>query len=67
MAEDPDILICINNHFKHKNILFVRMGLLGLDLLFGRDEDTNKTDRFSGRVYLQYRLWKITLTTSLFV
>ncbi len=55
LAKDPDILICISNHFEHKNVLFERMSVLGLDLFLGREDDSNnnnKTDRIRGRVYL---------------
>ena len=53
LAKDPDILICSSNHFEYKNILFMRMDMLGLNLFLGRDEDSNnRTNRISGRVYL---------------
>ena len=53
LAKDPDILICNGNHFEHKNILFERMSMLGLDMPIGTDEDSsNRTKRISGRVYL---------------
>jgi DNA polymerase elongation subunit (family B) len=55
LEKDPDILICISNHFEYKNILFERMRMLGLGLRIGREEDNdndNKAKRISGRVYL---------------
>jgi DNA polymerase elongation subunit (family B) len=53
LTKDPDILIGSSNPFEHKNILFDRINMLGLDMPLGRDEDSNsRTNRINGRVYL---------------
>ncbi|SRR6266487_419630 len=51
LAKDPDILICISNNFEHKNVLLMRMVVLGLDQFLGREGDSkNGKNKISGRV-----------------
>ena len=55
LAKDPDILVSTNQHTRGIVILeylLTRMRELNLDLLLGRDDQTNKRNGVEGRVYL---------------
>ena len=54
-AKDPGILFSLNQYSRSTttfDYLFMKMTRLGLDLDFGRDNKTNKTNKIEGRVYL---------------